>query len=118
VPSQPAAIPRHISLHGEMTKSVMSSCNQGKPTALPQIDAASAKLNGDLNEEERKKLLGLDFQGNSNGKLTTMAQAQGNIVKVAIYHAGMKRLLLELVHQSREHSEGQRIFKEINDLVL
>ena len=98
VPSQPVAIPRHISLPSEITKSVMTyQAAGGKPAgslashlALPQIDS---RANGDLNDEEKKKLLGLEFQGTSSGnstnptgsKLTTMAQAQGNIVKVAMY---------------------------------
>ena len=70
---------------------------------LPSIDR-SKKLNGDLNDEEKKKMLELEYHqnhgGSSNGngkqqqlvipgdaqhKVTSVAQAQGNVVKVAMY---------------------------------
>ena len=57
----------------------------GSRPVLPHIDGS--KMNGELSEEERKKLLGLEYQNGSSSasKVTTMAQAQGNIVKVAMY---------------------------------
>ena len=90
VPSQPVAIPRHISLPHEITKSILTPsivAGGSRPVALPQIDGT--KINGEFSDEDKRKQLGLEYQaspsGTNNSKVTTLAQAQGNVVKVAMY---------------------------------